>query len=129
MATNIKTVSTSDYNAVIEALRPYVEGLRAGRSTKVQEAFLKDATMYGFTKGELVVHGPISNLYDFVDSGGEAPNLIAHLDVLAITPTIAVVRVDMENDAVGGNYTDFHTLLKQNGKWNVISKVYHQYED
>jgi len=128
MSNNTKTVSIADYNAVIEALRPYIDGLRAGNSAKVSEAFLKEATMYGFSDGKLVVEGPISNLYSFVDAGGEAPNLVAHLDVLGITPTIAVVRVDMENDAVGGQYTDFHTLLKQNGKWNVISKVYHQYQ-
>ena len=39
-----------------------------------------------------------------------------------------VVRVDIERDAIGGNYTDFHTLIKLNGTWHIITKVYHMYE-
>jgi hypothetical protein len=55
-------------------------------------------------------------------------NIKTRLDVLAITPTTAVVRVDMENDAIGADYTDFHTLIKLNGTWHIIVKVYHKYE-
>jgi hypothetical protein len=43
--------------------------------------------------------------------------------VLAIKPTTAVVRVDMERDVIGGDYTDFHTLIKLNGTWHIIAKV------
>ncbi len=48
--------------------------------------------------------------------------------MLAITPTTAVARVDMEKDAIGADYTDFHTLIKLDGTWHVIAKVYHMYE-
>ena len=91
------------------------------------QAFHKDAVMYGFTNGELL-GGPIKNLYDFVEKNGTAPDIKTRLDVLAITPTTAVVRVDMENDAIGANYTDFHTLIKIDGTWQIIAKVYHMYE-
>ena len=50
------------------------------------------------------------------------------IDVLAITPTTAIVRVDMEKDVIGLDYTDFHSLLKQDGTWRIIAKVYHAYE-
>jgi hypothetical protein len=35
--------------------------------------------------------------------------------MLAITPTTAVVRVDMEKDAICSDYTDFHTLITVDG--------------
>ncbi|MEE1622750.1 nuclear transport factor 2 family protein [Zafaria sp. J156] len=127
MSKNIKNVPTSDYLAVVETVNAYVEGVRQGNPEKVSEAFRDDATMYGFTDGSLV-GGPISNLYSFVKTSGEAPNVIARVDILGIAPTIAVARVDMENDAVGADYTDFHTLLKQDGEWKIVGKVYHQYE-
>jgi hypothetical protein len=57
-----------------------------------------------------------------------APDIKTRLDVLAITPTTAVVRVDMEKDAIGANYTDFHTLIKIDGTWHIIAKVYLMYE-
>lgn len=127
MSKNIKAVPTSDYNAVIATANQYVEGLRAGDAKGVEHAFHKDAVMYGFTNGELL-GGPIKNLYDFVQKNGGAPDITTRLDVLAITPTTAVVRVDMEKDAIGADYNDYLTLIKIDGVWKVIAKVYHQFE-
>ncbi|WP_038169797.1 nuclear transport factor 2 family protein [Verrucomicrobium sp. BvORR106] len=127
MSANIKSVSTSDFNAVIATAQKYVDGLRIGSAAGVAEAFHKDAVMYGFTNGQLL-GGPISNLYDFVQQNGNAPEITTHLDVLAITPTTAVVRVDMEKDAIGADYNDFLTLIKIDGIWKIVAKVYHQFE-
>jgi len=127
MSKNIKAVPTAEYNAVIAVAKKYVDGLRIGSAQEVAEAFHKDAVMYGFTNGELL-GGPISNLYDFVEKNGMAPDITTRLDVLAITPTTAVVRVDMEKDAIGADYNDYLTLIRLNGQWQVIAKVYHQFQ-
>jgi Putative lumazine-binding len=127
MSKNIKTVPTQDYAEVVSTVAKYVEGLRVGSADSVAEAFHKEAVMYGFTNGELL-GGPIKNLYDFVQQNGTAPEIKTRVDVLAITPTTAVVRVDMEKDAIGADYTDFHTLIKLDGTWHIIAKVYHMYE-
>ena len=34
----------------------------------------------------------------------------------------------MEKDAIGADYTDFLTLIKLDGGWKIIAKVYHMYE-
>ena len=128
MSKNIKTVPTKDFEDVIVTVASYVEGLRVGSIDGLTRAFHKDAVMYGFTNDKLL-GGPIKNLYDFVEKNGTAPAIKTRLDVLAITPTTAVVRVDMENDAIGANYTDFHTLIKIDGAWKIIAKVYHMYEE
>ena len=127
MSKNIKTVPTKDFEDVVATVDKYVEGLRVGSVAGLTQAFHKDAVMYGLINSELF-GGPIKNLYDFVERNGAAPDIKTRIDVLAITPTTAVVRVDMEKDAVGANYTDFHTLIKHNGTWHVIAKVYHTYE-
>ena len=126
MSTNTKITSTKDYEDVVETVKKYVEGLRTGAVATISNAFHKDAVMYGYTNGGLL-GGPIDNLYEFVEKNGTAPDIKTHLDVLAITPTTAVVRVDMEKDAIGANYTDFHTLIKINDNWQIIAKVYHMY--
>lgn len=127
MSKNIKAVPTAEYNAVIATANQYVEGLRIGSAQGVAQAFHKEAVMYGFTNGELL-GGPIKNLFDFVETNGAAPEISTRLDVLAITPTTAVVRVDMETDAIGADYNDYLTLIKIDGAWKVIAKVYHQFE-
>lgn len=126
MTNNIKAVPTSQYDAVIAVAQQYVDGLRAGSSDGVAQAFHQDAVMYGFTNGELL-GGPISKLFDFVKTNGKAPDITTRLDVLAITPTTAVVRVDMEKDAIGADYNDYLTLIKLPEGWKVIAKVYHQF--
>ncbi|CAJ0801743.1 MULTISPECIES: nuclear transport factor 2 family protein [Ralstonia] len=127
MPKNNKVVPTAEYNAVIAVAQKYVDGLRSGSVEGVAEAFHKDAVMYGFTNGKLL-GGSIRNLFDFVKQNGKAPDITTRLDVLAITPTTAVVRVDMEKDAIGADYNDYLTLIKIDGNWKVIAKVYHQFE-
>ncbi|KAH6672793.1 hypothetical protein F5X68DRAFT_42672 [Plectosphaerella plurivora] len=130
MAANIKTVPTAEYDAVIAAADKYVEGLRLGNSEVCAEAFHKDAIMYGFIsppKPEMLA-GPISNLWTFIKQEGSAPNIKTRSDVLAITQTTAVVRIDMEGDAAGASYTDFLTLIKIDGRWQVVAKVFHKYD-
>ena len=124
---NIKTIPTSDYFAVVEVVENYVAGLRVGDAKQVAKSFHKDATMYGFNPDGSLLGGPISNLWTFMDQHGAAPHIIARNDIISITPTTAVVKVDMEGDAAGINYTDNHTLLKENGKWLIIAKVFHAY--
>jgi hypothetical protein len=126
MSKNVKTVPTQDFEDVVATVAKYVEGLHVGKIASLSQAFHKDAVMYGVTSGELL-GGPIKNLYDFVEKNGAAPDIKTRIDVLAITPTTAVVRVDMENDVIGADYTDFHTLIKLDGTWQIIAKVYHTY--
>ncbi|MER2513473.1 MAG: nuclear transport factor 2 family protein [Nitrosomonas ureae] len=127
MSKNIKAVPTAEYNAVIAVAQKYVDGLRIGSPEDVAEAFHEEAVMYGFTNGELL-GGPISSLYEFVRKNGKAPEITTRLDVLAITPTTAVVRIDMERDSIGADYNDYLTLIRIDGQWKVIAKVYHQFE-
>jgi hypothetical protein len=126
MSNNIKVIQAQDYTDVIATATRYVEGVRTGTAEDVATAFNDEAMMYGFINGERF-DGPISNLYDFIKVNGGAPALSTHLDVIAITPTTAVVRVELEKDALGADFTDFLTLLKEDGAWRILVKVYHQY--
>ena len=84
--------------------------------------------MYGYSADGKLLGGPISNLWTFKETYGPAPKVVARKDVISINPTTALVKVDMEGDAAGNDYTDNHTLLKQDGKWSIIAKVFHTHE-
>ncbi|PSN74917.1 hypothetical protein BS50DRAFT_643411 [Corynespora cassiicola Philippines] len=130
VTTNTKTISTSEYDDVIKTVNKYVEGLRVGSVEIASSAFHDDATMYGYVSmGGDMLAGPISNLWDYMKEHGSAPEIKTRLDVIAMTPTTAVVRVEMEQDASGADYTDFHTLIKIENHWQIIAKVFHKYND
>ena len=83
--------------------------------------------MYGHGPDGLL-GGSIDNLYSFVEHYGKAPDIAVRLDVLDMTPTTAVVKVTMEQDAAGADYTDYHSLIKIDGQWKVVAKLFHLYD-
>ncbi|WP_288446122.1 nuclear transport factor 2 family protein [uncultured Chryseobacterium sp.] len=122
---NINTVQ--DYQDVLAVVEGYVQGLKTGNVEQLRKTFYKDAVMYGHL-GEELSQGSIENLYTYVEKFGAAPNIVTHLTVLHKTPTTATVRVEMEHDAADEDFTDYHSLIKINGEWKVVAKLFHLYE-
>ncbi|MBB5638975.1 hypothetical protein HDF26_001217 [Pedobacter cryoconitis] len=122
---NISTIE--DYKEVNSVLERYAEGLRTGNVEELQKIFHPDAIMYGHWE-EYLIEGNITNLYDSVAKHGPAPELKTQIDVLHKTATTATGRVEYEKNAAGKDGIDYHSLLKINGEWVIISKVFHVYE-
>jgi len=81
----------------------------------------------GYTGDELLQGPAVPVFASFFKALGASPNTRSRLDILAIAPTAAVVRVDMENDVLGASFHDFLSLLKIDGQWKIISKIFQRY--
>lgn len=124
---NQRTVSIEEYNNVVNLAAKYVEALRVGSVEMLDEVYHKDCVTYGTVDGVLM--GGASNpTADFIKNYGESPEIVAHIDVLDITPTTAIVRVVMEKDAVGSDCNDYLSFIKIDKDWSVIAKVFHQFD-
>lgn len=121
---NINTVA--EYDEVLSVVQGYVEGLRTGNIEQLKKTFHKNAVMYGHLMDSFS-EGSIENLYAYIEKFGSAPNIKTHLSVLHKTPTTAIVRVEMENDAANEDFTDYHSLIKIDGQWKVVAKLFHLY--
>ncbi|AMP98028.1 hypothetical protein AY601_1100 [Pedobacter cryoconitis] len=121
---NINTVQ--DYEDVLAAMEGYVQGLKTGNVEQLKKTFHQDAVMYGHL-GDDLSQGSIDNLYTYVEKFGAAPNIKTNLTVLHKTPTTAIVRIEMEHDAADEDFTDYHSLIKINGEWKVVAKLFHLY--
>ncbi len=124
---NKRQTPADDYRAVARVAATYIEALRTGNIEKVQQLFHTNSVTYGTVDGGLVGSGAGNPAVDFIKQYGPSPDIAAHIDVLDITPTTAVVRVLMEKDAVGSDCTDMLLLIKLDGGWKIIAKVFHQY--
>lgn len=80
--------------------------------------------MYGYLNGELSA-GSIVNLYTAVGQLGAATGTKAEVDVMEVVGTAATVRVVLENWH-SLSFTDFHSLVKIDGKWIIVAKIFHQ---
>ncbi|MDQ0741351.1 nuclear transport factor 2 family protein [Pseudomonas sp. W4I3] len=113
-----------EYNAIIAVLNKYNEGGAKADSALMKPAFNEQATIFGLDGGNLV-GGAIQNLYDVIDSSFRpSPEATAAIVRIDIVGTAASARVDTDNIS-GFRFTDFFNLLKVDGAWTIVSKIYH----
>lgn len=113
----------NEYIAIEKTIQHYIDGAIAGKGELMKPAFHEDATMYGYVGDDLFA-GPIQGLYDWNDNNGPAKQLVARIASIDIAGTAANVRLELDN-WTGHRFTDFHNLLKVDGQWRIMNKVFY----
>jgi hypothetical protein len=121
-----KLITSKDYDEVIAAAHCYVEAMEQGSSKRAKERFHAEGGIYGYVDGEFK-GGSITNFFDFLDENPDGHKMKAHMDVLSITPSTAIVKIEAEMDPPETDYTDFMALVKVNGVWQIVAKIFHSY--
>ena len=121
MSDTAKNVSERD--AIAKAVQPYIDGARSGRGDDMKPAFHEDASIFGYAGADLFA-GPIQQLFDWNDENGPATELEARIASIDLIDTVATVRLELNNWS-GSRYTDMYTLLKVDGEWKIMNKVFH----
>ncbi len=109
--------------AIERVIGKYIEGGRTGDSSIMKPAFHENAQMSGPAE-EGAFSGPIQALYDYVDRNEPATDLEMHIVSITISDERAasvVLHADPWHDK---NYTDHFHLLKIDGTWKIMSKIY-----
>ncbi len=113
----------SEHEAIATTLQHYIDGAKSGKGDDMKPAFHKDATIFGYAGADLF-GGPIQQLFDWNDENGPATDLQARIASIDLIDTVATVRLELDN-WTGSRFTDLFTLLKVEGEWKIISKVFH----
>ena len=119
-------VSLSEYDAISKTVQHYINGGKTGRSDEMKLAFHPDATIFGYAGPELFA-GPIQMLFAWVDNNGPATELEGRITSIDLIESVATVRLELENWS-GRRFTDLFTLVKVDGEWKIISKVFHLHQ-
>jgi hypothetical protein len=122
MATSEKN-TVEEYASIKAVLENYTEALRSGNIEQLKKSFHTDAIMYGYWD-DFLVEGSITNLYDSVEKHGMAPGIKVNIDVLHKANDIALARIGYENNAAGKDGVDYHSLIRVNNEWKIISKLF-----
>ena len=109
--------------AIEEVVGKYIEGGRAADSSIMKPAFHENAQMSGPAE-DGAFSGPIQALYDFVDSNGPATDLDMRIVSITVSDERAASVVLQPDPWHGKNYTDHFHLLKIDGSWKIMSKIY-----
>jgi len=117
------TVLASDRDAIERLIQTYISGGISGKSSDMKPAFHENATIHGYLGPDLIA-GPIQILYDWIDENEAATELTGEVEAADICETIATVRAECHNWG-GHRFTDMFTLLKTDGEWKIVSKVFY----
>ncbi len=120
----------TDYDAILEAIHLYNQGLQAGSSAIMKPAFHPASTFFGYFQGQLLA-GSTQMLFDWVDGNGPAAATRSSVASVDILRTVAVVRLEMENldgklaGSPGATLSDLFQLIKIDGNWVISQKSFH----
>jgi hypothetical protein len=106
-----------------KTLQHYIDGAKSGKGVDMKPAFHDDAIIFGYI-GDDLFSGPIQKLYDWNDKNGPATEILCEYKNIDVVESIATVCLESKN-WTGYNFTDFFTLLKIEGTWKIINKVFH----
>ena len=112
-----------EVNAITQTLQHYIDGARNGTGEAMKPAFHEGATIYGYVGPDLF-GGSIQGLFDWNDSNGAAKDIQCRISSIDVVGTCANVRVDTDN-WTGHRFTDFFNLVKFDGQWKIVSKVFY----
>ena len=129
LATNTQVLNNplsddpSDHEGIAQAVQHYINGAKSGRGDDMKLGFHSQATIFGYVGDDLLA-GPIQQLYDWNDANGPATELQVRIANIDIAGTVATARLELEN-WTGNRFTDLFTLLKVDGAWKIMNKVFH----
>jgi len=112
-----------DYEAIVEVVGKYIAGNQKASGATMRPAFHPQSTIFGLSGDE--VFGPeIEKLFDLIDQFEPSPEAKAVFSRIDIVGTAANVRLDSDKVA-GHRFTDFFNLVKMDGRWTIVSKIYY----
>ncbi len=115
--------NVSEYDAIAKVVQHYIDGAKSGRGDDMKPAFHKDATIFGYVGADLFA-GPIQQIFAWTDENDPATGLQARITSIDLIDTVATVRLELDNWN-GHRYTDLFTLLKVDGEWKIMNKIFH----
>jgi hypothetical protein len=121
--TSDKASILGEYDAIAKTVQQYIDGGRTGNTEEMKKAFHPEATIFGYIGADLFA-GPIQGLFDWNDQNGAATELQGRIASIDLVESVATVRLELDNWS-GHRFTDFFTLLKVDGEWKIMNKVFH----
>lgn len=116
---SVKVSAQSDDDAIKQALMNYLDGGAVGDSAKLNRAFHPAANLRSLSNGR-ITEIPVKRFIASVPAGGAKwkSNIVSY----SYAGTAGTAVTEEEFDTF--KYVDFLNLLKINGEWKIVSRVF-----
>lgn len=115
-------VAQSDTELIRKTLNDYIEGSTNGQPNLLKEAFHPNLNLYYVRNGEVRVWSGKDYILDTKEGQptGEKGEILS----IDFENDAAMAKVEIFNPANKNTYIDYFMLLKTNGKWTIIHKMF-----
>lgn len=117
------SAQSGDREAIARVFETYISGGISGKSDDMRPAFHPTATIHGYLGPDLIAR-PIQGLFDWIDENGPSSELTYEISNVDVYETVATARLECQNWG-GHGFTDMFTLLKTDGEWKIVSKIFY----
>lgn len=114
--------STETIAAITDVVNTYVTAMTAGNRAELERVFFEDASEVGHYEGNLLWNSRDAFIRMCEDEAGNSSKASWEIRNLSVHGDIAVAHV--EDDWAGMRFDDILTMLKHEGAWRIVSKVY-----
>jgi hypothetical protein len=114
-----------DEAAVREALQHYLNGHATSSAEEFRQAFHPRANLYFIRDGQFTERTSADYIAG-AKGGGPAPDEARRkrrIEQVDVTGTAAIATIVLEYPGV--TFTDYMSLLKVDGRWQIVAKVFH----
>ena len=122
-ASALGQAATADEAAVRQVVEHYLHGLKFNDVASLKQAFWPEARLYFVGKnGQLGQLTQVDWYAGFTASAGKEEKGDLRIAALEVTRDIASVKV--VEDYPGSRYTDYLSLVRFDGAWRIVNKIY-----
>jgi ketosteroid isomerase-like protein len=122
-ATTPSQPKDSEEAAVRQVVQQYLDGLKYNDVERFKKAFWPDAKLFFVKRDGQLGQLTQTQWYEgFKESAGKEEKGDLRITALDITGNAASVKV--EEDYPNSKYIDYLSLLKFNGEWKIVNKIY-----
>ena len=115
----------------LEAIRrvviDYFEGMIYADVARITNAFHPEALIVGHYRGALECDSIAVFAAAVAAEGGPPPGTPYRAAIVSIDVTGDIAAVKVTNEYLGTTYTDYLTMLKHEGRWRIVNKVFYDH--
>lgn len=115
---------TAEFPSISNVVQLYIEGMCEADEAKMRAAFHPKSCCIGHFDGGLEWDGLDAFISSVVDSV-KTPDFHPHWSINAVSVTGDVAVVQVDEIWLGLHFDDTLTLLKTQGQWRIVSKVFY----
>ncbi|KAJ5669421.1 hypothetical protein N7462_010491 [Penicillium macrosclerotiorum] len=121
-----KQIPAREYEEVNAVANIYIDGMKNSDWSILASAFRETASVYAHISGKWT-ESNMHHLHEMLENYPKVPDFTHNVSVISMTPVVAVVRIEIDYVDTFNPFTDFITMAKVDGKWQIVSKASCEY--